>query len=418
MIKKVNIGVIGLGNIGSKLLPELEKQSKSFEEETGLFLKIAKTCDINEERKNPSLPFIKNISEVLEDKNIDMIVELIGGEYPAYDFVKKALEKEKNVVTANKLLISKYGKGLEEISLQNKCYLRFNAAVGGGMGLIEKLISHEGNATHTLLGILNGTTNYILTRMHEGLDYKKALKEAQKKGFAEANPEFDISGKDATQKLAILSSINFKTFLSPDRIYRKGIKNIEKEDIDFAKDNNYVIKLIALAKKFGNELDVRVQPVMLPKKHPLASVNYETNALYMLGNANIKIEGEGAGKPTIASIMSDIKNIASLTNSNYQERHFFGNRQFKIKPAEEVESKFYLKFYGLNKPGTLHSLTGTLMEEKINIESALQNSLSEDFVPMFFTTSKTKYGSIKKAVKNIDKNKLKEGAVLMMADYF
>ena len=180
MEKEINIGVIGLGNIGSKLLPELEKQSKSFEEETGLFLKIAKTCDINEERKNSSLPFTKNALEVLEDKNIDMIVELIGGEYPAYDFVKKALEKEKNVVTANKLLISKYGKGLEEISLQNKCYLRFNAAVGGGMGLIEKLISHEGNATHTLLGILNGTTNYIMTRMHEGLDYKKALKEAQK----------------------------------------------------------------------------------------------------------------------------------------------------------------------------------------------------------------------------------------------
>ena len=416
--KEIKIGVIGLGNIGSKLVPELQKQSIDFEKETGLVLKITKTSDAKEEKRIPAFEFVKNAYDLINDKRIDMIVELIGGEHPAYEIINYSLKAGKNVVTANKLLISKYGKELEETALKNKKYLRFNAAVGGGIGLIEKIVNHEGNDTKILMGILNGTTNYILTRMHEGLDYETALKEAQEKGFAEANPEFDISGKDAAQKLAILSSINFKTFISGDKLYCEGIQKIKKEDIDFAKNSGYVIKLLATSKLTGEELEAKVMPIMINKNHPLASVNYETNALYMLGNANIKVEGEGAGRATIASLISDIKNIAREMCYSYKERRFFGSNNFNIKPIEETESKFYLKFYGLNKPGTLYSLTGTLLKEKINIESALQLETEGEFIPMFFTTSQTKYGKIKNAIKNIDKKKLKEGNVIMIANDF
>ena len=424
--KEINIGVIGLGNIGSKLIPELQKQAIDFEKETGLALKVTNTSDMNEERRNFTVPFTKNAYDLIHHNNTDIIVELIGGEKPAHSIINDALEKGKNVVTANKLVISKYGKELEELALQNKKYLRFNAAVGGGMGLIEKIKSHEGNSTHTLIGILNGTTNYIFTRMHEGLEYEIALKEAQEKGFAEANPEFDISGKDAAQKLAILSSINFKTFIPSDKIYCEGIERIKQEDINFAKNAGYVIKLIAFAKKTKeNEIEARVQPMMLKTKHPLAHVNYEINALYMLGNANIKVEGEGAGKPTIASIISDIKNIArDISSEKYNDRAFFGNNHFDIKPIEEIESKFYLKFYGLNKPGTLHNLTGTLKEHNINVESFVQDSekrvsiAGENFAPMFFTTSKINYRAIKQAVETIDKEVLREGCVLAVANTF
>jgi len=413
MKNQINIGVIGLGNIGSNMLSELMKQAPGFEKETGLSLKIAKTCDVDEKRKT-FFPFTTHASDIIEDKNIGYIVELIGGEHPAYEFIKGALERGKHVFTANKLVISKYGKELEEIAKRNRCCLRFNAAVGGGMGLIDKLVSHEGNATHTIIGILNGTTNYILTKMHEGFDYEDALKEAQQKGFAEANPEFDVSGKDAAQKLAILISINFKTFVEYDKIDCEGIQDIKKEDIDFAKDNGYVIKLIAFAKEYDGGIEAWVKPVMLSKHHPIASVNNEKNVLYMIGNASIKIEGEGAGKPTVASIISDIKNVSK----GNKEVTFFGDKHFKFKPMEEIESRFYLKFYGLNSPGTLYSLAGTLSGENINIESALQKAITnEKFVPMFFTTSKTKYSSIKKVMKKIDKKKLKEGIAMMMVDF-
>ena len=213
-MNKINIGIIGLGTIGSAVIEELSRQKEDFKQETGIELVLSAICDINEKRNAYNIPFTKNAEEIIKNGDIDIIIELIGGLHPAYDLIKKAIENKKHVVTANKAIIDKYGYELEQMALENKCYLRFTASVGGGIGIIDKIISSEGNDTRTIMGILNGTTNYILTRMNESLSYEEALKEAQRKGFAESNPEFDVSGKDAAQKLAILTNTNFKARIS------------------------------------------------------------------------------------------------------------------------------------------------------------------------------------------------------------
>jgi homoserine dehydrogenase len=414
-MNKINIGIIGLGTIGSAVIEELSRQKEDFKQETGIELVLSAICDINEKRNAYNIPFTKNAEEIIKNGDIDIIIELIGGLHPAYDLIKKAIENKKHVVTANKAIIDKYGYELEQMALENKCYLRFTASVGGGIGIIDKIISSEGNDTRTIMGILNGTTNYILTRMNESLSYEEALKEAQRKGFAESNPEFDVSGKDAAQKLAILTNTNFKARISSQDISCTGIQDINAEDIEFSKKLGYVIKLLAISRVENNLLEARVQPVLVPKNHPLASINYETNAIYLKGKANIVLSGEGAGKPTAATVMSDIKNISRITLNHYQNIRYFGVRRFSMKKEEDTEAEFYLKFHGLDKPGTLHSLTKTLMENNINISQAIQ--LKKDrgkFVPIIVTVDKTNYGAVKSALSNIDKDKLKVGAVLMI----
>lgn len=414
--RKIKIGIAGLGKIGSAVISELYKQREDFEKETGIELVVKKTADEDGERRIYQLPFTKDTEELL-NSDIDIFVELIGGYNPAFEYIKTALLKGKHVVTANKVVIDKYGPELEKIALDNRIYLRFSASVGGGIGIIDKILTSEGNNTKTIMGILNGTTNYILTRMTEGLDYPSALQEAQQKGFAEANPEFDLSGKDAAQKLAILTSINFKSRVSSDEIYCEGVKDVSIEDINFAKQLGYTIKLLGISRLEGDSLETRVQPVMLSERHVLASVNYETNAIYLKGNANIMLAGEGAGKPTAGSIMSDIRQIARLTRNPYQKISFFGSRQLEIVKKEDLESEFYLKFYGLDKPGTLHSLTGTLAQNDINISKAIQvGEHKENFVPIIITVCKTKYGQIKKAIENVDKGKLQFGSIFMISN--
>lgn len=412
-MKKAGIGIIGLGTIGSALVEEILKQKQDFKRE--IEIELVKVCDINEKRNTFNLPFIKNAEELIKSKNINIIVELIGGLHPAYEFIKSALENKKSVVTANKAVVDKYGEELEQVALKNKCYFRFTASVGGGIGVIDKIISSEGNNTKMIIGILNGTTNYMLTRMGESLSYESALKEAQHKGFAEADPEFDVSGKDAAQKLAIITSVNFKTKVSSQDIPCKGIAGINTEDIEFSKNLGYVIKLLAVSCVEGNLLEVMVQPSLIPKAHPLASINYETNAVYLKGNANIMLAGEGAGKPTVAVVMSDIKHIARIIRSPYQSTNYFGKRKLNIKKEGSIESEFYLKLYGLDRPGTLHSLTETLMKNNINISQAIQiRKDRENFVPIIVIIDKTKYGTLQKALNSIDKSKLKVGSVFMI----
>ncbi len=418
-MEKINIGIIGIGTIGSALVQEILKQKEDFKHETGIELELAKVCDIDERKNTYNLPFTKTPEEIVKNPNIDIIIELIGGLHPAYEIIKSALESKKSVVTANKIVIDKYGQELEQIALQNQCYLKFTASVGGGIGIIDKIVSSEGNNTRLIIGILNGTTNYILTRMSESLSYAQALKEAQQKGFAESNPEFDVSGEDAAQKLAIITSVNFKTKISSQDIYYDGITHILPEDIEFSHKLGYAIKLLAISQMENDKIEATVQPVLIPKIYPLASINYETNAIYLKGNATIMLSGEGAGKPTVASVISDIKNIARHLGKPYQNIQYFGTRKLNLKPIDDIESEFYLKFYGLDKPGTLHSLTKTLMENNINISRAIQVKKDrENFVPIILTIDKTKYGNVKNALKNIDKSKLKVASVFMILNLY
>ncbi len=417
-MNKINIGIIGLGTIGSAVIEELSRQKEDFKQETGIELELVRVCDIDEKKNIHNVQFTKNAGDIVKGSDIDIVIELIGGLNPAYELIKAAIENKKSIVTANKAIIDKYGYVLEQISFKNKCYLRFTASVGGGIGVIDKIMSSRGNNTKTIMGILNGTTNYILTRMSESLSYELALREAQEKGFAEANPEFDVSGRDAAQKIAILTSVNFKTRVSSQDVNYRGIKDISSEDIEFSRNLGYVIKLLAISELENNLLEMRVQPVLVPKNHPLASINYETNAIYLKGNANIMLSGEGAGKPTVAAVMSDIKNIARIISGPYQDISYFGSKQLSMKKEEDIESEFYLKFYGLDKPGTLHSLTRTLMESGINISQAIQTKKDrENFVPIIVTIDKTRYGAVKNALSNIDQEKLRVDSVFMILNF-
>ncbi|MBI5148610.1 homoserine dehydrogenase [Candidatus Pacearchaeota archaeon] len=383
------IGIIGLGTLGSEVAKQLNKQ--------GLWLVL---CDIDESKQISGLPFTTNANIILNDPKIYMVVELIGGYHPAYEFIAGALKNGKNVVTANKAVIDQYGSELEQIAIENEKCLKFEAAVGGAIPVIDA-IQHSltGNNTKKISGILNGTTNYILTRMHESLDYETALKEAQEKGFAEADPSFDIKGKDAAQKIAILASINFKTKINSEKFYVRGINSIGQFDIRYANSQGWVTKLIASAEVKVNGLELKVCPTMISQKHPLASVAYERNAVHLQGDANITLAGEGAGKAAATSVISDVKRIL---NGAKPER-YFGNNEYIILSNGNLISRFYLRFDAVDKPGVLHHISGVLSDNKISIWKVEQLGESNSKVPVAIVTYETYYSTLNSALGSLDR---------------
>lgn len=414
--KQIRVGILGLGTVGKAVVEKILKDRKRIREETKIDIKILAVCDkVQKKRKLfPSIKFFKNASDVLEKKP-DILVELTGSK-SAYGRIKAALKNNINVVTADKFVISQHGRELEKIANLKKAKLRFSGSCGGGMNLINSLQFRKGDKIASLIGILNGTTNYILTRMHESLDYEKALKEAKEKGFAEPNPEFDISGKDAACKLAILSSIGFSTFIKPEKIYVKGIKNMTKEDIEYAKELGYVIKLLAVSKKSKSSLELFVEPCLLPKNNQLTKVSYERNALFIKGDTNLLIEGEGAGaKPTSAVVVSDIINMARIQDVNY-----FGENTFEMKDPTKTETRYLIRFKATDKPGVLAKISKAFGRNKISIQEVIQlaKAKSKERVPVILTTHKegTTFERLEKALSEIPKEVAKTESVLRIED--
>jgi homoserine dehydrogenase len=401
--REVNIGIAGLGTIGSGVIKRLDRESV-FERDSGLRLKVERIVDERKDKDIFNHQFSTETSSILDDKSIDIAVELMGGYNPAYEFIKRALERGKAVVTANKAVIDRYGKELDEMAIRNKTYLFFEGSVGGGIPIINAIETGMiGNSTDSIVGILNGTTNYILTRMAEGLTYEASLKEAQAKGFAEADPAFDVEGKDAAQKLAILASLNFDCKVSSEDVHTEGITGITKEDISFAAELGYVIKLLAIAKRCEDQLELRVHPTMVSRQHPLASISRETNAIYLSGDAHVMLAGEGAGQAaTAGAVVSDIKNAAKALQKEYSPIRHFGDNILKVKEAKEISSEFYLNFSGLDAPGTLRELSSILAEENINISQVRQiKSKRGDYVPIVVMTDLMNQSMLEGAMKKI-----------------
>ena len=318
-MKKINIGLLGLGNIGTGAYKTLEMNKESIKNTIGCPIEVTKILekDIDRERDITvsKEQFVSTPEEIFNDETISIVVELIGGIEPATSFMLSAMENGKSVVTANKAAVAANYDKLIETAKKNNVEFRFEASVGGGIPIINALSTVlRSNQFEEILGIVNGTTNYMLTQMTDfNLEYADVLKVAQEKGFAEADPTADVEGIDVANKLTILMALAFGKHVKPEDIPTEGISKITKEDITKATENNCRIKLIASAKKNGNDIEYSVKPVALPIEHPLATVNNEFNAVFVKGNAvgEVMFYGKGAGPlPTGSAVMGDVIDIA------------------------------------------------------------------------------------------------------------
>jgi len=393
----INIGIMGLGYIGSGVFKLIESQKDYIAKKTGKFISVKKVVDkeINKRAANFMLPFENQIifsdnpDDIINDPRIDIVVELIGGVEPACTLVMKSLKKGKYVVTANKELISNKGEVLFAAAAENNVDILFEASVGGGIPIIGPMKSSlAANNINKIVGIVNGTTNYILTRMQkESLGFEKALSIAQELGYAEkVNPAADIEGNDAACKLAILSSIAFNSRVVFDEVYREGIKKITLEDIKYANDLGYVIKLLAIgSEEDNNSICVRVHPALIPKDHILASINFANNAVYLYGNfvGEVMSYGQGAGdRPTASSVVGDIIQIARNFNRE-NKKPVFGCTCFTskpIKPIDEMENRFYSLMDVKDKPGVLAKIAAVFGKNNVSIESMIQKQTKESDV--------------------------------------
>ncbi|MGI6721718.1 MAG: homoserine dehydrogenase [Anaerovoracaceae bacterium] len=318
-MKSVKIGLLGLGNIGTGTYKTLEMNRDQIEKETGLDLRITRILEKDTTRDrgidvDPAC-FTQDADDIFNDPDIKIVIELLGGIEPATSFMLKAMESGKSVVTANKAAVAANFDQLMKTAGDNGVEIRFEASVGGGIPILNALTTVlRANKYDEILGILNGTTNYIMTQMTEyGLEYEDVLKTAQEKGFAEADPTADVEGIDVANKLSILMALTFGNYVPPMEIPREGITGITKEDIQRASDNGCKIKLIAQARKTDNGIDYSVRPMELPLDHPLASVSNEFNAIFVKGNAvgELMFYGKGAGPlPTGSAVMGDVLEIA------------------------------------------------------------------------------------------------------------
>jgi homoserine dehydrogenase len=415
---EINVGMIGFGTVGTSVAKILfnnhEKLGKRIG--TSINLKYIVDKDITTKRDVPlgNTILTNDIDKMIKDTEVDIVVELIGGVNPAYDFIMKAIKSGKHVVTANKAVLAKYWEEIMGAARDNNAAIYIEASVGAGIPIIQAL--HDGlssNNIKSLYGIVNGTTNYILTKMlQDKKDYKDALKDAQKLGYAEADPAYDIEGIDAANKLAILSSIAFDTVVDLKDIYIEGISRITRKDICDAKELGYVIKLLAIAKDCGEELDVRVHPALVPIEHQIAEVDDVYNGIYVIGDAvgPVMFYGQGAGGDSAASaVVSDIIYIARNIKSGIAGKVpsiFFDNAKTKrkIKHIDEVICRYFLRFTVLDEPGVLASIANILGNHNISILSVIQKEQKKgNKVPVIIMTHEAKEKEMMQALAQIDK---------------
>ncbi|MDD3012252.1 MAG: homoserine dehydrogenase [Candidatus Gastranaerophilales bacterium] len=383
MSKKTVIGLLGLGTVGSGTLKVLNKFDN-------IIIKNIAVRDTNKKRNIEGLDnnILTTDAEMLvNDPDIDIIVEVMGGLHPAFELIKKALQNGKHIVTANKDLIAKHGEDLFSLAKENNVVIMYEAAVAGGIPILMPLRqSLSGNSITKIAGIMNGTTNYILTKMEsEGSEFNAVLKEAQELGYAESDPSGDVQGHDAANKISILASLAFNKKVDVDKIYREGIDYISPIDISYASEFGYNIKLIALAQETKDKaLDIRVHPMLISKKHPLAHINDVMNAIVVEGDAvgQVMFSGPGAGEmPTASSVTGDVLSIASELGINeyplpmMRNNHSTNAVQLKI---DDSRSRYYIRVNTDNLPGVIGDLGLTCGRKGINLCSIIQKGLLPD----------------------------------------
>ncbi len=417
-MREIKIGMLGFGTVGTGVIKILFQNQTSIEEKLGARIVIKKIADIDMERDRginiPRETLTTDCMEVIDDPEIDIVVELIGGYEPARTYIIESISRGKNVVTANKALLATKGLEIFNLAYKKGVDIGFEGSVGGGIPIIRAV--KEGLVANNILsiyGIINGTANYILSKMaHEGGKFKDVLRKAQEKGYAEADPTLDVEGIDSAHKLAILVSLCFGTKISLEDIYTEGISQISPLDIKFAKEFGYSIKLLAIAKMEGNSISARVHPTMLPQNHPLSAVDGVFNAIAIHGDAvgPTIFYGRGAGMmPTGSAVLSDIIDISrNIINKSQQRVPPLGyqwNRikDMKIKPIEELEVRYYLRFSVIDRPGVLSKISGILGDNNISIASVIQKGRQiEGAVPVVMITHEAKERNIRRALELIN----------------
>ncbi|MGC8718810.1 MAG: homoserine dehydrogenase [Thermodesulforhabdaceae bacterium] len=423
-MKDVCVGLIGWGTVGSGVVAILRESQDVIRKRLGgrVWLKWVADKDLERPRAVdvPKELLTRDASVVLDDPEVDIVVELIGGIEPAKTFIIKALEKGKHVVTANKALLAHHGNELFALAARHNRVIAYEASVAGGIPFIK--ILREGLAANritAIMGILNGTCNFILTRMREaGLSFNDALSEAQKLGYAEADPSLDVDGIDTAHKLAIASSLAFDMPIAFDRIFVEGIRTVDPLDIQYGEEFGYQLKLLAIAKRVAGEgVELRVHPTFVPSGHVLASVRGAYNAVFVNGDAvgDTMFYGLGAGMmPTGSAVVADIMDISrSLIRETEPLVEKRGNGEtadrrsdVTIIPMEEVVSSYYFRFSAVDRPGVLSKISGILGKHNISISAVIQKGRSsatpDDPVPIVMLTHEAKERAVREAIKEID----------------
>jgi homoserine dehydrogenase len=375
----VRIGLLGFGTIGSSVYRLIQKEHDQILEGTGVDLQVAKVLEIDESKVPADAPeglFTTDFNEILEDSSIEIVVELIGGTGTAFDFLDRAMRGGKNVVTANKQLLATRGQALFTLARDLQRHLRFEAAVAGAIPIIKVMReSMMGAGLRTVYGIVNGTTNYILTRMYnEEGDYADILAKAQELGYAEADPTADVGGGDAAAKMAILGSIAFHSRVTLADVAFEGIQTITLDDVRYAKDLGFVVKLIGAARLIDGRVSVRVFPALVPVDHPLASISGSNNAVFLQGDeiGEIMLMGPGAGgQPTATAVVSDIISIANTKDVGFLQSCSC-YRELGSYPADEVESAFFIKMNVEDVSGVLAQIASIFGTHDVSIASMIQ----------------------------------------------
>jgi len=407
---RIRIGVLGCGNVGAAFVSLVGEQAKQIDARTGVELAVTRVAvrnlsRVREIELDPAL-LTNDAADIVSDPDIDLVVEVIGGIEPARELISTALLGGKPVVTANKELLANVGVELFEIAEKAGVDLLFEASVAGGIPIVRALReSLRGEPITRVMGIVNGTTNYILTKMTEqGAPYETALAEAQRLGYAERDPTADVEGFDAGAKAAIMASIASGTKVVAGHVYHEGISNISVADIEVARRLGYVVKLLAIIEldRDTGEVAVRVHPAMVPVHHPLASVRDSYNAVFVEGQSvgSLMFYGRGAGgHPTASSVLGDVIDAAvNLTKGTHGSLGSFGRA--RIKPIDEITSEYLLGLEVADEPGVLHAVTGVFADNDVSIRAAEQEGMGPD-ARLVFITHDAKESAVQTTVQRL-----------------
>ncbi len=418
-VREISLGLIGFGTIGTGVIKLLQDNGELIKARLGarLVIKMVGDLDLHTPRLVALEPRLltTDVKSIINDPAIDIIVELMGGYEPARSFILAALHNKKHVVTANKALLATHGNEIFSVAEQQGVNIGYEASVGGTIPIIKTLKeSLVANRIRSIIGIVNGTANFVLTKMtDEGKAFDVVLSEAQSLGFAEANPTYDIEGIDAAHKLTIMLSLAYGKKVDLEEIYREGISHITRQDIEFARELGYRIKLLAIARENGGVVEARLHPTMIPFDHLLANVGANFNAFHIVGDASgpIFLYGQGAGMlPTASAVVSDIVDIAREIMKGvsclkparaYPEQE---SESIVLLPMDEICTNYYFRFAAIDRPGVLSQISGILGNRNIGIAAVIQKGRRQSgAVPLVITTHKAREKDVQEALVEIDK---------------
>ncbi|MCX8029640.1 MAG: homoserine dehydrogenase [Brevinematales bacterium] len=423
-MKKVAVGVVGFGTVGGGVVDILQKNRDLIKSRTGIDIELKYVASRNFGGSGVEILYSRktmDYNDIINDKDVDIVVELVGGIDVPYDIITKSIKSGKSVVTANKALLAEKGDEIFSLAKEYGVVVGFEASVAGGIPIIRILGDGlVGDRVSQILGILNGTTNFILTKMfEENMDFPTALKKAQELGFAEADPSLDIDGIDTAHKIAVLARLAFNTRIDFNSVYVEGIRNVSLDDVRYAYEMGFVLKLLGISRLDDDgTIEVRVHPSLVSKTNQLAFVRNEYNAV-MIESKHLGVSmyyGKGAGRyPTAVSVVSDIIEIAkNISNPKLVDKiKEFENRD--VKPIGDIYSRYYLRFSVIDKPGVLSAISKILGDNNISIASVIQKEVSpHEFVPLVMVTHHSREKDLIRALSEINNLKVVKGQGVMI----